>query len=78
MALFQSAVKLLLDLIADESACLLSRKGSFKDEVPEIEMLSTEDAYRMAMKSMLKWVQRNMDPKKTRVFFTSMSPTHSK
>ncbi|KMS99470.1 hypothetical protein BVRB_2g044660 isoform B [Beta vulgaris subsp. vulgaris] len=53
-------------------------KGSFKDEVPEIEMLSTEDAYRMAMKSMLKWVQRNMDPKKTRVFFTSMSPTHSK
>lgn len=53
-------------------------KGSFRDEVPQIEMLSTEDAYRMAMKSMLKWVQRNMDPKKTRVFFTSMSPTHSK
>ncbi|KNA05048.1 hypothetical protein SOVF_193950 [Spinacia oleracea] len=53
-------------------------KGSFKDEVQEIEELSTEDAYRMGMKSMLKWVERNMDPKKTRVFFTSMSPTHAK
>ncbi|KAL9230226.1 hypothetical protein vseg_005606 [Gypsophila vaccaria] len=53
-------------------------KGSFKDEEQEIEELSTEDAYRMAMKSMLKWVQRNMDPKKTRVFFTGMSPTHGK
>ena len=40
--------------------------------------VTTEDAYRMAMKSMLKWVGKNMDPKKTRVFFTSMSPTHAK
>ncbi|KAH9605108.1 hypothetical protein KSS87_022595 [Heliosperma pusillum] len=54
------------------------RKGSFEDEEKEIEELSTEDAYRMAMKSMLHWVQRNMDPKKTRVFFTGMSPTHGK
>ncbi|XP_021769247.1 protein trichome birefringence-like 33 [Chenopodium quinoa] len=53
-------------------------KGSFKDEVLEIEEPSTEDAYRLGMKSMLKWVERNMDPKKTRVFFTSMSPTHAK
>lgn len=28
------------------------------------------------MKNMLKWVEENMDPKKTRVFFTSMSPLH--
>ncbi|KAK8508231.1 hypothetical protein V6N13_055676 [Hibiscus sabdariffa] len=53
-------------------------KGSFEDDQKEIIQLSTEDAYRMAMKSMLKWVTRNMDPDKTRVFFTSMSPTHSK
>ncbi|KAK9742306.1 hypothetical protein RND81_03G162700 [Saponaria officinalis] len=53
-------------------------KGSFKDEEQEIEEVPTEDAYRMAMKSMLKWVQRNMDSKKTRVFFTGMSPTHGK
>ncbi|KAL4387049.1 hypothetical protein GQ457_09G030430 [Hibiscus cannabinus] len=53
-------------------------KGSFEDEEKEIMQLSTEDAYRMAMKSMLKWVTRNMNRTKTRVFFTSMSPTHSK
>ncbi|KAL4620792.1 hypothetical protein ACB092_06G181500 [Castanea dentata] len=52
--------------------------GSFDDEVKEIVELSTEDAYRMAMKSMLRWVRKNMDPKKTRVFFTSMSPSHGK
>ncbi|KAE8669381.1 Protein trichome birefringence-like 32 [Hibiscus syriacus] len=53
-------------------------KGSFEDVEKEIIELSTEDAYRMAMKSMLKWVTRNMDRTKTMVFFTSMSPTHSK
>ncbi|XP_062156396.1 protein trichome birefringence-like 33 [Alnus glutinosa] len=52
--------------------------GSFDDEVKDIVELSTEDAYRMAMKSMLRWVRKNMDPKKTRVFFTSMSPSHGK
>lgn len=54
------------------------RLGSFDDEVKNIVELSTEDAYRMAMKSMLRWVRLNMDRKKTRVFFTSMSPTHAK
>jgi hypothetical protein len=54
------------------------RLGSFDDEVKEIVTVSTEDAYRMAMKSMLRWVRLNMNPKKTRVFFTSMSPSHGK
>ncbi|WMV33595.1 hypothetical protein MTR67_026980 [Solanum verrucosum] len=53
-------------------------QGSFDDEVKDIAMVSTEDAYRMGMKSMLRWVKKNMDPKKTRVFFTSMSPSHQK
>ncbi|KAK5795680.1 CAS1 domain-containing 1 [Gossypium arboreum] len=53
-------------------------KGSFKDVEKEIMQISTEDAYRMAMKSLLRWVTRNLDREKTRVFFTSMSPTHSK
>ncbi|XP_031248390.1 protein trichome birefringence-like 33 [Pistacia vera] len=53
-------------------------KGSFDDEEKEIVKLSTEDAYRMAMKSMLRWVKLNMDRKKTRVFFASMSPSHAK
>ena len=54
------------------------RRGSFDDEVKDIVEKTTEDAFRMAMKSMLKWVEKNMDPKKTRVFFTSMSPSHAK
>ncbi|KAI3419502.1 PMR5N domain-containing protein [Psidium guajava] len=53
-------------------------KGSFADEVKDVVELSTEDAYRMGMKSMLRWAQRNMDPNKTRVFFVSMSPSHGK
>ncbi|KAF5795027.1 putative PMR5 domain, PC-Esterase [Helianthus annuus] len=52
--------------------------GSFDDEVKEIVQVSTEDAYRMAMKSMMKWVEKNMDPERTRVFFTGMSPSHFK
>ncbi|KAL3834802.1 hypothetical protein ACJIZ3_009538 [Penstemon smallii] len=53
-------------------------QGSFEDEEKDIVRLPTEDAYRMAMRSMLRWVKKNMDPKKTRVFFTSMSPSHGK
>ncbi|CAI0415646.1 unnamed protein product [Linum tenue] len=40
--------------------------------------MKTEDAYRMAMRSMMRWARKNMDPRRTRVFFTSMSPTHAK
>nr|XP_018629862.1 protein trichome birefringence-like 33 isoform X2 [Nicotiana tomentosiformis] len=54
------------------------QNGSFKDDVKDMIQVSTEDAYRLAMKSMLRWVKRNMDPKKNRVFFTSMSPSHHK
>ncbi|KAL3521259.1 hypothetical protein ACH5RR_019408 [Cinchona calisaya] len=53
-------------------------QGSFDDEVKDIAEVSTEDAYRMGIKTMLRWIKRNMDPKKTRVFFTSMSPSHGK
>ncbi|MED6163768.1 Protein trichome birefringence-like 33 [Stylosanthes scabra] len=51
--------------------------GSFDDEVKEIVELSTEDAYRLGMKSMLRWVKLNMIPRKLE-FFTSMSPSHQK
>jgi len=54
------------------------RLGSFNDEVRKSVEMSTEDAYRMAMKSMVRWVKVNMDSNKTRVFFTSMSPSHAK
>ncbi|OIT03023.1 protein trichome birefringence-like 33 [Nicotiana attenuata] len=59
-------------------SCSLPRQGSFDDKVKDIVEVSTEDAYRMVMKSMLSWIKENMDPKKTRVFFTSMSPYHER
>ncbi|XP_058105338.1 protein trichome birefringence-like 33 [Magnolia sinica] len=51
-------------------------QGTFKDETKNITEMETEDAYRLALKNMVKWVAKNMDPHKTRVFFTSMSPSH--
>ncbi|XP_077213674.1 protein trichome birefringence-like 33 isoform X2 [Tasmannia lanceolata] len=53
-------------------------QGSFEDEKKNITKMETEDAYRMALKTMLKWVKKNMDANKTRVLFTSMSPSHKK
>ncbi|XP_077214763.1 protein trichome birefringence-like 33 [Tasmannia lanceolata] len=53
-------------------------RGSFEDEKKNITQMETVDAYQMALKTMAKWVEKNMDPHKTRVFFTSMSPSHEK
>ncbi|KAL8552245.1 hypothetical protein ACS0TY_001080 [Phlomoides rotata] len=53
-------------------------QGSFQDEEKDIVEVPTEVAYRMGMKSMVRWVKKNMDVKKTRTFFTSMSPSHGK
>ncbi|XP_073128402.1 protein trichome birefringence-like 33 isoform X2 [Henckelia pumila] len=53
-------------------------QGSFEDEEKEIVELPTEEAYGLAMESMLGWCTEHMDAKKTRVFFTSMSPSHDK
>ncbi|KAI3994352.1 hypothetical protein MKX01_012609 [Papaver californicum] len=53
-------------------------QGSFQDEEKTFEELTTEEAYRVAMKSLVKWVERNTNPKKNRVLFTSMSPYHEK
>ncbi|KAL1535462.1 protein trichome birefringence-like 33 [Salvia divinorum] len=50
--------------------------GTFDDENKDIAEVATEEAYRMAMKNLVWWVNKNMDPIKTRVFFTSMSPVH--
>lgn len=55
----------------------MCREGSFQDEKKVVE-LSTEDGYSLAINDMLEWVKQNMDLNRTRVFFTSMSPTHGK
>lgn len=41
-----------------------------------IRLMTTEDGYRMVLRSMVGWLEKNLDPHKTRIFFMSMSPTH--
>ncbi|KAF3794426.1 trichome birefringence-like 33 protein [Nymphaea thermarum] len=53
-------------------------KGSFESETKEIFPMETKVAYKMALDNMVRWIESNMDPLTTRVFFTSMSPTHEK
>ncbi|KAM0941220.1 putative PMR5 domain, PC-Esterase [Dioscorea sansibarensis] len=53
-------------------------RGSFSGDMKNITLLETKEAYRLALRRMLKWLEKNMDPQKTRVFFASMSPTHEK
>ncbi|TVU18939.1 hypothetical protein EJB05_35060 [Eragrostis curvula] len=48
------------------------------DAMEHAAWVSTEEAYGMMFREMLQWVRDNMDPNATRVFFTSMSPTHGK
>ncbi|XP_009776952.1 protein trichome birefringence-like 33 isoform X1 [Nicotiana sylvestris] len=64
--------------LSNFSIFTICRQGSFDDEVKDIVEVSTENAYRMVMKSMLSWIKEHMNPKKTRVFFTSMSPYHER
>ncbi|XP_047966922.1 protein trichome birefringence-like 33 [Salvia hispanica] len=51
-------------------------QGTFYDQKIEIEEVAVEEAYRMSMKNLVWWINENMDPNKTRVFFTTLSPVH--
>ncbi|XP_060215507.1 protein trichome birefringence-like 33 [Lycium barbarum] len=51
--------------------------GTFDDSVKDIADVPTDNAYRMGMDNLLRWIKQNMDPKRHRVFFTSMSPSHA-
>ncbi|CAI9772195.1 unnamed protein product [Fraxinus pennsylvanica] len=53
-------------------------RGSFDDKIKDIVKVPTVEAYSMAIRTMLRWIEQNVDLKKTRVFFSSMSPSHEK
>jgi hypothetical protein len=40
--------------------------------------METEEAYGMVLGAVMKWVESNMNPKNSRVFFVTMSPTHTR
>ncbi|KAL5995558.1 hypothetical protein ACLOJK_025621 [Asimina triloba] len=50
--------------------------GSFANGEEGYEELEASTAYRIALKTWANWVDSNINPNKTRVFFTTMSPTH--
>ncbi|XP_010558932.1 PREDICTED: protein trichome birefringence-like 3 [Tarenaya hassleriana] len=52
--------------------------GSFANGEEGAEALDGPMAYRLGLKTWANWVDSTVDPTKTRVFFTSMSPTHSR
>ncbi|RZR75690.1 hypothetical protein BHM03_00000170 [Ensete ventricosum] len=48
-------------------------RGASRDGAKYIKEMELEKAYRLVLKRMVRWLERNLDPLKTRVFFTSMS-----
>ncbi|XP_031485259.1 protein trichome birefringence-like 3 isoform X2 [Nymphaea colorata] len=50
--------------------------GSFKNGEEGYEELDAPTAYMIGLKTWANWVDSTVDPNRTRVFFTTMSPTH--
>ncbi|KAJ9185375.1 hypothetical protein P3X46_005017 [Hevea brasiliensis] len=52
--------------------------GSFANGAEGYEELDTPVAYKIGLKTWANWADSNINPNKTRVFFTTMSPTHTR
>ncbi|XAR55811.1 hypothetical protein NMG60_11036017 [Bertholletia excelsa] len=52
--------------------------GSFSNGDEGAEELDTIFAYRLGLKTWANWIDSNIDPNRTRVFFTTVSPTHTR
>ncbi|KAL0926310.1 hypothetical protein M5K25_002526 [Dendrobium thyrsiflorum] len=53
-------------------------RGSFKDGSTEYDEVDRPVAYERVLRTWAKWVDENLDTKKTMIFFMSMSPLHIK
>ncbi|XP_055960172.1 xylan O-acetyltransferase 1-like [Mercurialis annua] len=54
------------------------RRGSFDEGSTAYDEIELPIAYERTLKTWANWVDNNVDPMHTSVFFTSMSPTHLK
>lgn len=54
------------------------RWGSFANAEDGYEELDAPVSYRIALKTWANWVDSNVNQNKTRVYFTTMSPTHQR
>ncbi|KAF5750812.1 hypothetical protein HS088_TW03G01152 [Tripterygium wilfordii] len=52
--------------------------GSFANGEEGYEVLDTPIAYKLGLRTWANWVDSTINPNKTRVFFTTMSPTHTR
>ncbi|KAL2541477.1 Protein trichome birefringence-like 3 [Abeliophyllum distichum] len=52
--------------------------GSFDNGEEGYDELDAAVSYRIGLKTWANWVDSNINPNKTRVFFTTMSPTHQR
>ncbi|XP_076927988.1 protein trichome birefringence-like 3 [Bidens hawaiensis] len=57
---------------------LKSLWGSFANGEDGYEELEAPVSYRIALRTWANWIDSNIDQNKTRVFFTTMSPTHQR
>ncbi|KAF8721419.1 hypothetical protein HU200_023132 [Digitaria exilis] len=64
------------DIAACSLLCKIGRKGSFDQGSTEYVEVDRPVAYKEVLKTWAKWVDRNIDPNKTTVFFMGMSPNH--
>lgn len=53
-------------------------RGSFDEGATEYDEIERPVAYARVLKTWSKWVNKNIDPNRTQVFFMSMSPLHIK
>ncbi|XP_059457852.1 xylan O-acetyltransferase 1-like isoform X1 [Corylus avellana] len=53
-------------------------RGSFDEGATEYDEIARPVAYGRVLRTWAKWVDKNIDPERTMVFFSSMSPLHIK
>ncbi|XP_011084898.2 protein ESKIMO 1 isoform X1 [Sesamum indicum] len=53
-------------------------RGSFEEGATEYDEVDRALAYRRVLRTWAKWVDKNVNPNRTQVFFMSMSPLHIK
>ncbi|XP_066365333.1 probable xylan O-acetyltransferase 11 [Miscanthus floridulus] len=52
-------------------------RGADNDPSKDIVEMKSEEAYRLVLYQVVRWLERNVDAKKSRVFFVTASPTHT-
>lgn len=53
------------------------RRGADNDPSKDVVEMKAEEAYRLVLYQVVRWLERNVDPKSSRVFFVTASPTHT-